>query len=363
MGKGLMSGSYACYLMARGNGPDESESDEQGGQRGQGQADGQGTGGHGAGGQGRSGGQGQSGGPGQGQSGGPGQGQSGGSGQAGGQGQNRRQGQTGGQGQNREQGQGGYDQGQGGGQNPGGQPAGQGAPQGGHGQAGGRGQTGGQGSAAGGRPAQGQAGGQPHGGQAAPQGGAVSGAGPGGYQQPAAQGESIADIFSKPRTLAQIKSAVAYYAAVGVGVGVSLLFTALIFGGGGFAGNMITAIVAFAGFVAAVAIGPALGGPLGFYVADQLGDEEKAEHVYATASVGALGGHIVMVLVVAVFLMIGLAGGGGGAGFEFLRALIPIVIGGFGAAIAAAGGAFASLTFTGESGASPGGVPPQNQPR
>lgn len=158
--------------------------------------------------------------------------------------------------------------------------------------------------------------------------------------------ESLTAVLSKPNTKSQIEVALLYYAAVGVGVGLSMYSTVSVFGGG-LLGSVVGRIIAVGGLVSALAIGPALGGPLGLYVAHRLRAEETDRQLYATAGFGAFGGHVLMVVVVIVFISLGSSGGGGG-GFDIDQTLRPIVFGGFGAAVAAVGAAYAMLTAAGD---------------
>lgn len=160
------------------------------------------------------------------------------------------------------------------------------------------------------------------------------------------QGASYTDVFSRSETKPLIKTALAFYIACGVGIGLSLFITASTFGGG-LIGVAMTRIIVFAGLISALAIGPALGGPLGFYVVQRLSGRVDDQQLYATAAAGAFGGHICLVLVVVVMMSAGLSGGGGG--LDIGEALVPIVVGGVGAGIAAAGTAYAVRTYVSKS--------------
>lgn len=236
-----------------------------------------------------------------------------------------------------EQGGGQADQPQGGqDQPPGGQPQG-GQPRGGQ-------STGGQ--PQGGQPAGGQPqGGQPPAGQPAgqPQGAPPQGGQPaGGYQQ-GPPGESIGDIFSKPTTVDQIKMTVAVFALAGVAVGFAgfIIGSQISFGGGQFSSGSDYGSFAVA---AAMVAGPLLAVPLSLRVVDAIGSSEPDEQVFATAAVSGLAGNIVLQLIAYIFTLVGsdqldnL--------IEFGDMFIVAIVGGIGAAIAAAGVCWAVLNLS-----------------
>ncbi|WP_436907125.1 hypothetical protein [Halosimplex marinum] len=160
--------------------------------------------------------------------------------------------------------------------------------------------------------------------------------------------EPLTAVLSKRTTKSQIRVALLYYAAIGAGIGLSLYSAASTLGGG-LVGSAMRRFVTAGGLVSALAIGPAVGGPLGFHVARQLGDEETDRQLYATAGLGAFGGHVVMVVLVVVFIGLGTSGGGG---FDVDQILVPVTVGGLGAAVAAIGAAYATLN---DDGAAPPG--------
>jgi|GEM_PF-2052751 len=190
-------------------------------------------------------------------------------------------------------------------------------------------------------------GGQPQGGQ--PQGGQPQGAPPqggqpaGGYQQGRApRGESVGDIFSKPSTLEQIKVTVAVFALAGVAVGFAGFITAsqLSSGSGQFSTDYGPYAVA-----AILAVGPLLAVPLGLRVIDALATTVPDQQAFATAAVGALAGNIVMQLIAYVFTLIG--SDVLDDAIEFGDMFIIAIVGGIGAAIAAAGVGYVLLNLGG----------------
>lgn len=154
-----------------------------------------------------------------------------------------------------------------------------------------------------------------------------------GSSQSPAQQESITDIFSKPNTKNQLKAVVVLYAAVGVGIGISVFMLMQSVQSGGFGGS----IIGFAGVVSAAVVGPALGGPIGLHVTSTLRGEEKTDMIFATAGVGAFGGHVLMLIIASIIIFTAASSTSGSLGEVF----VPIIIGGLGAAVAAVGSAYA----------------------
>lgn len=190
------------------------------------------------------------------------------------------------------------------GQQPAGQPQGQpqgqpgSQPQGQQGQPQGQQQGQPQGQP-GGQP-QGQAAGQP---QGQPQG------------QPAQTSPSLVDELQRPRVMTHIKTTVAMFALVGVGLGLSSLFTMAL------AGTALGRdLLGLAGSVVVVLLGPPLAVVFGIRLNDFL--DEDTRLVAAAAGVSSAVGFFVMGLLATIFIVLGSNGG-----VDFGDLFAPLVLG------------------------------------
>lgn len=121
---------------------------------------------------------------------------------------------------------------------------------------------------------------------------------------------SLVEELQRPGPMGYVKFAVAVFAAVGVGYGLTFwLFTELgDFGTTG--GTMLVSLGAFFGFL----LGPVVAVGTGTYTAlDNEGEDgEDTTVAAAAAGVGAAAGYVLLVVVLIIFAGLASSGGGGG---------------------------------------------------
>ncbi len=125
-----------------------------------------------------------------------------------------------------------------------------------------------------------------------------------------ADGEpSLVDELQQPTPMRYIKFAVAMFAVVGVGYGLTFWLFSELGTMGNTGGSILVGIGTFFGFL----LGPVVAVGTGAYTAlNWEGEETKL--VAAAAGVGAAAGYVVLVMVLLLFASLSSSGGGGGGG-------------------------------------------------
>lgn len=161
----------------------------------------------------------------------------------------------------------------------------------------------------------------------------------GGQQQPPAEpgqqppgGPSVADRLREPVIAGQIKTAVATFAVVGLGLGLSALFTMGLIG--------TTSTVSTIAVTVVVLSGPLLAVVFGLRMDDVLATEADAG---TTAAAGAVGGGVGFLLMGFLANILVLVGSGGS--LEFGEAIVPVFVAAIPAAIVAAAVPYARNAF------------------